>query len=306
VKISNLVAALPLAIVLAGCVEKVTPESTAVVATAPSPFPAHNKSTPDPIILVPSEVIVPPGKKRRGNLAWKAKFDDSFSIPYRIDGQPPTVLDTDDSKLPGEWGTFNLYDDPSMSGYATVPKYEIKDGMLYLTSSIPGYPLIANVQFSKNDYICVECTMSSRANDPQLINDICAGPCLYNGEPDYRALYFTRWIDGPANKLRLAMYGPTYGFDMNIGDSTIDYDRFYIVRLEYEAAVWTYSVFDEDENLLYSTTEEPFQLSNDRCDLIQDPRPAIWIGGMSAIIKSMEVYTDKTDKIYIPPVSSVL
>lgn len=313
-KVSKFIAALTVAFALSSCggSGSSTPQPVPTPVPSPSPTPTP---TPDPVIPTPipdptptptpsptpAPQPVPEKPKRRGKLAWKAKFDETFSIAHHIDGMPPRVIETFEDRMPGEWGTFAVKND--IPDFASMPEVTCKNGILYLESTkTHGYPLIANVQFSKNDYIRLECVIAARANIPQVTNDICAGPCLYNGEPDYRALYLTRWIDGPTNKLRLGMYGPTFGWDIAVGDSILNYDQAYEIVIEYEAAKWTYSIYDMDGNLLcHPETEEPFQRSNDRCDLINDPYPAIWFGGFSAAISRFEVYTDKTDKVYNPP-----
>jgi len=165
------------------------------------------------------------------------------------------------------WLTFNMDDT-----YAT--------GGAQLTYAMPwagygGLPVIRSETYP--GAVSVEAVVSATCDN----NPGCyAGPVIYNGELNYRALY----LDKAGDLLRVRMYGPTYAQEV----SSVRYRPGIPValRVDYDASIWRYYV--EGQLVL---TEYPGSLSSDSTTLAEPPRAALWLGSTTATVGRFDVYT---------------
>lgn len=209
----------------------------------------------------PAPPVPSPPASRPGAVAFTADWSQFAFSGTCTEAVPP------DCRGDG-WLTFNMADT-----YAT--------GGAQLTYAMPwagygGLPVIRSGTYP--GAVSVEAVVSATCDS----NPGCyAGPVVYNGELNYRALY----LDKAGDLLRVRMYGPTYAQEVST-------DRYqpgsaHTLRLDYDNGTWTYYV--DGRHLL---TETLGSLSADNTYLLSPPRVALWLGSTTATIGRFDVYTE--------------
>ena len=232
---------------LAGCAGGNPPPS-------PQPFPVP--------VTTPRTVVF--------NAVWSAP---SIGVGVGCTEDVPPVCTAGEAP----WLTF---DRPGTQGQACVDPapnacYEADGRTLTLRTGPPGFPLFTRQTF--DGAISVEVAMSAKC----LAQDCYAGPVFYNGEHNYRALYYTKVADG----LQVSVYTPV-SYAGPISPEVYPAGSTHTLRIDYAIDTWLYYV-----DGVLKLTETPGSLGPDSTVLTSPPHVALFIGDAEASIGPLTVYT---------------
>lgn len=226
-------------------------------------------STPAPPIPAPTSTATP----RPGALAWSADFT-SPSIGVGLECSedvPPRCFGSD-----APWLTFNR---PGTQGQACVDPgpnacYSTQAGTLKLTGYSPGWPLFTRETF--DGAISVEAVAYATCTGPGCY----FGPVVYNGEMNYRAVYFA----AAGDRVQAWLYAPVVAVPL----SAVTYPQGtqLTLRVDYDGVdTWRYYVNGE-----LTLTETPGSLGPDRTSFSNAPHLSVFMGEAFGGISRLDVY----------------
>ena len=174
-----------------------------------------------------------------------------------------------------EWLTL---DRPGSEGQACTlpspnPCWETEGVSLLLHTGQPGYPLFTRQTFDKSQRLTLEADISA-----ECLSQACyAGPVIYNGEMNYRALY---WSWAP-NGVQIYIYSPTVTYPIN---GVFPPGTKLTLGITYDAGTWIYSI-----NRVPVFTE-PTGYSQDASELSDNPHLSVFIGDATASLTRLELF----------------
>lgn len=220
-----------------------------------------------------TSVSGPPPASRPGTLTWSADWTGpSIGLGLECsEDVPPRCFGSDAS-----WLTFNR---PGTQGQACVDPgpnacYATDRGTLKITAGAPGWPMFTKETFAGP--ISVEAVAYATCTDPGCF----FGPVVYNGEMNYRAIYWA----AAGDRVQVWLYAPTVAVPLEA--ATYPQNTVKAFRMDYDGVdTWRYYI---DGQLVL--TETPGSLGPDRTALSEAPHVSLFMGGAFGGISRLDVF----------------
>lgn len=251
--------------------------TAAGVLTGCSSSAGSRSSTPSGgIPQVPPIVTI----ERPGRKLWEADFmGPSIGLGIPLDERDDPDMDV----LPQPY-KFATHDRPAHEGRDCVDPgpneyYTADFGLLELRAKHPGFPVVSRFSIPRNKPMSIEADVACWTRDKLSYGGIC----LWNGEMNYRAIYYVPTDDLNSGRMWLAIYSTTYAAPLSIAQ--YPHGVRHKLRIDYDNG--TYRYFVNDKLML---TEVPRQLSSDKSVFSKDPHPALWVGNANMLVTNFNAF----------------